>query len=366
MGISSTPLQLSPRSRSVKPVVAKIISSFLAAAALFAGQPAAAAPDYLDRLDVRSFIEAMHQKHGIETSDLERIMGAVRYQPVVMRLTTPMPSSAPSPARSYASYRARFLKPALISAGSQFWAAHAEYLERAEQEYGVPAELILGIIGVETHYGQNTGSFRAVDALATIAFDGARRQEFFRGELEELLLLAREKGVDPLGIKGSYAGAVGLPQFMPSSYRRYAVDYDGNGVIDLRGSAADAIGSVANYIHEFGWIPGEPPRAAVRLVPGSEAELISGLDRVHDLLEVQGKGVVFSGRDPPEGPISIFELPTPGMPSKFYAGFNNFEVVTRYNRSTFYASAVFELADAIRKAHDGASRVVADAATGLD
>jgi len=145
---------------------------------------------------------------------------------------------------------------------------------------------------------------------------------------------------------------VGLPQFIPSSYRRYAVDYDGDDVIDLRASAADAIGSVANYIRAFGWIPGEPPKAPVRLLPGSEAELVSGLERIHDLLEVQGKGVVFSGREPPAGPISIFELPTPGMPSKFYAGFNNFEVVTRYNRSTFYASAVLELAEAIRKAHN--------------
>jgi membrane-bound lytic murein transglycosylase B len=329
-----------------------MMSSLLLAVGLLAWQPAMAGPDYLARADVRSFIDAMHQKHGIETSDLERILGAVRYQPVVVRLTTPMPSSAPSPARSYANYRAKFLTPDLISTGTQFWAEYATYLHRAEEESGVPPELILGIIGVETRFGQNTGSFRAVDALATIAFDGARRQDFFRAELEELLLLAREKGTDPLLIKGSYAGAVGLPQFMPSSYRRYAVDYDDDGVIDLRASAADAIGSVANYIREFGWIPGEPPKAPVRLLPGSEAELVSGLERIHDLLEVQGKGVVFSGREPPAGPISIFELPTPGVPSKFYAGFNNFEVVTRYNRSTFYASAVLELAEAIRKAHN--------------
>jgi membrane-bound lytic murein transglycosylase B len=335
----------------VKPVVAKLLASFLVAAALLASQRALASSDYLERLDVRSFIEAMHEKHGIETSDLERILGAVRYQPVVARLTTPMPSSAPSPARSYANYRAKFLTPELITAGTQFWTAHAEHLRRAKQEYGVPPELILGILGVETRFGENTGSFRTVDALATIAFDGARRQDFFRDELEQLLLLAREKEIDPLSVKGSYAGAMGLPQFMPSSYRRYAVDYDGDGVIDLRESAADAIGSVAHYIREFGWIPDEPPKAPVRLLPGSEAELVSGLDRVHDLLDVQARGVVFSGREPPAGPISIFELPTPGSPSKFYAGFNNFEVVTRYNRSTFYASAVLELAEAIRKAH---------------
>lgn len=320
------------------------------AAGLLASPLAAASGEYLVRPEVRAFIDSMREEHGIEKPYLERVLGAARHQPVVVRLTNPVPSSAPSPARSYENYRAKFLTPELISAGTQFWTQHAEDLDRAERDYGVPPEVILGILGVETRYGRNTGSFRAVDALATIAFDGARRQDFFRAELKELLLLARDKGVDPLAIKGSYAGAVGLPQFMPSSYRRYAVDFDGDGSVDLRTSPADAIGSVANYIREFGWIPGEPPKARVRLLPGSETDLISGLERIHDLLEVQGRGVVFSGREPPAGPVSIFELPTPGKPSKFYAGFNNFEVVTRYNRSTFYASAVLELAEAIRKA----------------
>jgi membrane-bound lytic murein transglycosylase B len=210
--------------------------------------------------------------------------------------------------------------------------------------------VILGILGVETAFGRNTGSFRAIDALATIAFDGVRRQAYFRQELKELLLLARETGIDPLVIKGSYAGAVGLPQFMPSSYRRYAVDYDGDGSIDLLGSPADAIGSIASYMKSFGWMPGETPSAPVRLLPGSETELVSGLERVHGILEVQGKGVVFSGAEPPAGPCSIFELPTPGKTSRYFAGFTNFEVITRYNRSTFYASAVLELADAIQKA----------------
>jgi membrane-bound lytic murein transglycosylase B len=334
----------------VKPVVATI-ASFLAAC-LFSGQPARAS-DYLGRADVRSFIDSMREDHGIETRDLERILGAVRYQPTVVRLLGPMPSSAPSPARSYARYRAKFMTPSLISAGTQFWAQHAEDLRRAEEEFGVPAEVILGILGVETAYGRNTGSFRAIDALATIAFDGHRRQEFFRDELKELLLLSREKGIDPLRIMGSYAGAVGLPQFMPSSYRRYAVDYDRDGAIDLLGSPADAIGSIASYIKAFGWVPGETATAPVRLLPGSEMELVSGLERIHDVQEVQGKGVVFSGSEPPAGPCSIFELPTPGKASKFVAGFTNFEVVTRYNRSTFYASAVLELGNAIKKATEG-------------
>jgi membrane-bound lytic murein transglycosylase B len=328
-----------------------MVSSIAAVACLFAVQPAFASSDYLARADVRAFIESMIEEYGIDSSYLERTLGAVRHTPAAVRLIGPPPSSAPSPARSYSRYRARFLTPALISEGSRFWSLHAEDLARAEAEFGVPAEVILGILGVETSYGRNTGTFRAIDALATIAFDGERRQDYFRQELKELLLLARESKIDPLVIKGSYAGAVGLPQFMPSSYRRYAVDYDGDGAIDLLGSPADAIGSIASYMKAFGWVAGEAPTAPVRLAPGSETELVSGLERVHDLLEVQGKGVIFSGGEPPAGPISIFELPTPGQRSKFVAGFANFEVVTRYNRSTFYASAVLELADAIQKAH---------------
>jgi membrane-bound lytic murein transglycosylase B len=333
----------------VKPVTTWIKPFF--ALCLLAAGPVWAGADYVSRPEVREFIDSMSHEHGLDVSDLERILSAVRHQPVVVRLIGPEPSSAPSPSRSYPNYRAKFLTPALVSAGSSFWALHAEDLERAEAEYGVPAEIILGILGVETSFGRNTGTFRAIDALATIAFDGVRRQEYFREELKELLLLARETNIDPLVIKGSYAGAVGLPQFMPSSYRRHAVDYDSDGAIDLLGSPADAIGSIASYMKAFGWVAGEVATAPVRLVPGSESEFVSGLQRVHDVAEVQGKGVVFSGRDPPAGPCSIFELPTPGKGSKFVAGFTNFEVITRYNRSTFYASAVLELAAAIRTAH---------------
>jgi membrane-bound lytic murein transglycosylase B len=313
-------------------------------------QPALADSDYLSRADVRSFIETMNEEHGLSKPDLERILGSARYTPVAVRLIGPEPSSAPSPARSYSRYRAKFLTPALIADGTRFWAQHDEALTRAEAEFGVPAEVILGILGVETAYGRNTGSFRTLDALATIAFDGTRRQDYFREELKELLLLARDTGIDPLAVKGSYAGAMGLPQFMPSSYRKYAVDYDGDGSIDLLGSPADAIGSIASYMKAFGWVPGEAPTKPVRLLADSAAEFVSGLERVHDVMDVQEKGVVFSGSEPPAGPCSIFELPTPGQPSKYVAGFTNFEVVTRYNRSTFYASAVLELAGAIQKA----------------
>ena len=286
----------------------------------------------------------MSEEHGIDSSELERILGDVRYTPAAVRLIGPVPSSAPSPARSYSRYREKFLTPDLISAGSRFWSLHAEDLARAEAEFGVPPEVILGILGVETRFGRNTGSFRAIDALATIAFDGVRRQDYFREELKELLLLARDTGIDPLAIKGSYAGAMGLPQFMPSSYRRYAVDYDGDGAIDLLGSPADAIGSIASYMKAFGWVPGEVPTAPVRLLPRQRIGISSAdWSESTTCRTCKCKGVVFSGREPPTGLVSIFELPTPGKPSKFVAGFTNFEVVTRYNRSTFYASAVLEL-----------------------
>ena len=333
----------------MKPLAAKLLTSFRLAACLFASQPVLADPDFLSRADVRSFMQSVSEGHGIERAEIERILGDVRYSPAAVRLVNPVPSSAPSPARSYSRYRAKFLTPEMISAGSSFWSQHAENLARAEAEFGVPSEVIVGILGVETAFGQNTGSFRAIDALASIAFDGERRQEYFRDELKELLLLARDSGMDPLVIRGSYAGAMGLPQFMPSSYRRYAVDYDDDGAIDLLGSPADAIGSIASYIKAFGWVTGETPIAPVRLASGSEADFVSGLERIHDVSDVQNAGVVFSGRDPPAGLCSIFELPTPGKPSRFVAGFTNFEVVTRYNRSTFYAAAVLELGEAIMK-----------------
>ena len=309
---------------------------------------------YLARPEVRSFIEAMHIEHGIELAELERILGEARHQASVVRLIgVPRPKSAPPaapPVRSYPAYRAKFLTNMRISAGTQYWDLYDAHLGRAEAEFGVPAEVILGILGVETAFGQNTGSFRVVDALATIAFDGQRRQEYFRDELKELLLLAREIGIDPLAVKGSYAGAMGLPQFMPSSYRRHAVDFDQDGSIDLVGSPIDAIGSIASYLKAYGWTAGEVPTATVRLPTGSEADLVTGLERIHEVSELRRRGVKFSGADLPDGVCSVVELPAPGKPSRYVAGFGNFEAITRYNRSTFYASAVLDLADAIRAA----------------
>lgn len=312
--------------------------------------PHSADASYLGREEVRLFIEAMQAEHGLHPEELERVLGQARFQPKVVRLIGPeRPQQAPV-IRSYPAYRAKFLTQARIQAGVRFWETYEPELQRAQAQYGVPAEVIVGILGVETIFGRNTGSFRVVDALATIAFDGPRRQEYFREELKELLLLARELGLDPLDIKGSYAGAMGLPQFMPSSYRRHAVDFDGDEFVDLVGSPADAIGSIASYLRAHGWIPGEPSTAPVKLPAGSEAQLVSGLKRVHTVEWLKEQGVKFSGAAIPDGDCSIVELPAPGKAPKYLAGFANFEAITRYNRSTFYATAVLELAEAVRQA----------------
>lgn len=325
----------------------------IALAALTFGSHSASANGYLSRPDVKSFIASMQTEYGLELTELERVLGDVVHQPTVVRLIgpeKPATTTAKPVVRSYPRYRAKFLTNVRISAGTRYWDVHEDDLRRAETEFGVPAEVILGILGVETAFGQNTGSFRVVDSLATIAFDGPRRQDYFRDELKELLLLARDMSIDPLEIKGSYAGAMGLPQFMPSSYRRYAVDFDKDGVIDLVGSPSDAIGSIASYLKAYGWKQGEAATVVLHLPAGSEADLVTGLERTHDAAELRKQGVKFSTKKLPEGMCSVVELPTPGKPSKYVAGFSNFEAVTRYNRSTFYATAVLDLADAIRVA----------------
>lgn len=335
----------------------------LAALLLFTPHTQARA-DYLSRPDVRSFIESMQAEHGLDLVELERVLGDAQFQPTVVRLIGPDRQQSAPQVRSYPAYRTRFLTSSRIAAGAQYWDAYEAHLRRAEEEFGVPAEVILGIIGVETAFGQNTGSFRVVDTLATIAFDGPRRQEYFRDELKEFLLLARETSIDPLSIKGSYAGAMGLPQFMPSSYRRYAIDFDGDGIVDLAGSAVDAIGSVASYLRAYGWVTGEPPTAVVHLPAGKETELVTGLQRTHTIADLRDKGVKFSGRVLSQGLCSVVELPMPGKRAKYLAGFANFEVITQYNRSTFYASAVLELADAIRAARQRQMTASAEGASG--
>jgi membrane-bound lytic murein transglycosylase B len=251
--------------------------------------------------------------------------------------------------RSWDEYRGMFVNDKRIGAGIEFWTKHRRALERAEQRYGVPAEYIVAIIGVETFYGRNAGRWRVVEALTTLAFDYSPRAPFFRSELEHYLLLAREQGKDAFSVRGSYAGAIGIPQFMPSSTRRYAVDFDGNGAVDLRRSAVDAIGSVANFLKEHGWQPGTAVLLDARVGGDAWRGLADGtVDPKHAQSDLRAAGVEFDGL--PEGVRAVLvELETPERPSEYRIGLHNFWVLTRYNRSAFYASAVHDLAQALRK-----------------
>jgi membrane-bound lytic murein transglycosylase B len=259
--------------------------------------------------------------------------------------------------RSWLTYRGRFVNEARVAEGLEFWRRHAAALERAAREQGVPEEIIVAIIGVETVYGRQMGSWRVIDALSTLAFDYPPRAEFFRSELEQYLLFAREHGLDVFSVRGSYAGAIGIPQFMPGSYRRYAVDFDGDGVTDLRANPADAIGSVANFLVKHGWRRGERIHLPARVVgqhagSGSgethRALLEIGIEPKTSLAELKRYGVETRTDLALETPVALIELESPGVPSEFRLGLRNFYVLTRYNRSVLYASAVEDLAQEIK------------------
>jgi peptidoglycan lytic transglycosylase B len=293
--------------------------------------------------EIEAFIEEMAQKHQFHRASLRRIFSQVRPRPAIIRAMT-----APRTARPWHEFRLAYITPSRIEGGVRFWQEHAATLARASGEYGVPEELIVATIGVETLYGRNTGSFRVLDALATLAFQYPPRAEFFRTELEEYLLLTREAGFDPLALKGSYAGAMGLPQFLPSSYRKYAVDFNGDGKRDLLETPADAIGSVANYYHSFGWRKGEV--TAVPADPGATAvDAAAGIKPEMKVAELRKKGIVPLAAVSDEAEAVLFVVETESGPRHFL-GLNNFYVITRYNRSVNYAMAVLELSRELRAA----------------
>ncbi len=325
----------------------------LLAFALASSVPASAAAQYAQREDVRQFIADMVDKHGFVRKELSTLFSRARFQPAIIKAITPPIEPR---ARSWQTYRAMFLTPQRIQAGIEFRERYREPLARAVELYGVPEEIIVAIIGVETVYGRNTGGYRVIDALTTLAFDYPPRAEFFRGELEHYLLYARDAGIDTLGLKGSYAGAIGIPQFMPGSYRRYAVDLDGDGKQDLSGSFADAIGSVANFLKAHGWEAGQPVAYTAQVQGGNYRKLIdAGIKPTYrwgDLAQfgVSVSGVSASGEALADAPCALIELETPGEASEYLVGLTNFYVLTRYNRSSMYASAVLELAQAVKSA----------------
>ena len=312
---------------------------------LVAAAPAFGQANYDKRPEVRAFIRELAKRHGFAEKELRAVFARVeRMEPILEAIRKP-----PDPP-VWSAYRALFLTEKRIAGGVEFLRAHQGLLERAEREYGVPVEVIVAIIGVETFYGRNTGRWRVIDALTTLAFDYPPRARFFRRELEHYLVLARENGQDALGVRGSYAGAIGIPQFMPSSTRAYAVDFDGDGVIDLRESTADAIGSVASFLKRHGWQPGD----AVQLKPELEGEAwraYAGVEPKHSLQELRGAGVRLESDLPPDTRAVLIDLG-----SEVRLGLRNFYVITRYNRSVMYAAAVADLAEAVRAAPQSAGR----------
>jgi membrane-bound lytic murein transglycosylase B len=309
--------------------------------------------------DVAEFMDMMVAKHGFNRTELEAIFKKTRYVDTTIQLMKPAPPGKP---KNWQAYRARFVEPIRITAGLQFWNQHADALARAEEQYGVPAEIIVGILGVETIYGRQAGNFRVLDALTTLAFDypntptRAARMQFFRGELENTLLFARDSGIDPFTLLGSYAGAIGWPQFMPSSIRQYAVDFDGDGRIDLRASPVDAIGSIANFLVQHGWKRGEPI-VFPATVTASNSESITpawtgyvgqGLAAKFKLDELKSAGVLPGAAPPADLSFGLVDLQNGLEPTEYWLGTENFFAITQYNRSFFYAMSVVELGRAIR------------------
>ena len=324
------------------------------------------APDivtYGQREDVMHFGAELAERRGLDAAWVQAALQQARFVPTVTKFIMPPPAGT---AKNWAAYRSRFVEPIRIRAGVAFWRANEKWLELAEELYGVPPEIVVGIVGVETIYGQQMGDFRVIDALATLAFDfpaGRKdRSPFFRDELENFFVMCHSEGTDPLQQKGSFAGAMGMPQFMPSSFNKYAVDLDGDGHVDLRGNPADVIGSVAHYLAEFGWRRDLPTRFDVAVpVNAADRAALLGPDILPSftLAEFAERGAqldasafaadVRRADSGGIGPLALVELQNGGAAPSYVAGTANFYAVTRYNWSSYYALAVIELGEAVAR-----------------
>lgn len=310
--------------------------------------------------EVRLFIDGQVEKNGFQRAELEALLGQVRYVESAVQLIKPAPPGKP---KNWQAYSRLTVEPVRIDAGVKFWNENRDTLARAEALYGVPAEILVGIIGVETVYGRNTGRFRVLDALTTLAFAypeapaRLERMAFFRGELEAALLYARQNGIDPLQLRGSYAGAVGMPQFMPSSILKYAVDFDGDGRVDLLNSSSDAIGSVAAFLVAHGWrrdTPG-PLVIAAQVSPnrGWEPLLGRGLSANFLAPDLTAAGVATTSPLPAEVRYGLVDLQNGAEATEYWLATNNFFAITQYNRSYFYAMSVVELGRAVKLSRGG-------------
>ena len=297
------------------------------------------------RDDVAGFIDEVSERDGIDKRQLRKLLSLANSQPsIIAAMDRPAEKAKP-----WFEYRPIFLTERRIQEGTDFWLAHRKELDQASIRSGVAPEYIAAIVGVETYYGRMTGSYRVLDALTTLAFDYPPRAKFFRDELEQFILLSRDMGLDPLSVKGSYAGAMGAPQFMPSNYRRFAVDADADGRVDLWNNWADVCASVGNYLKEYGWNAGEPVLSEATVAPDKVAGLDGHTLALNETVEsLKGKGVSFDSLLPPEAPTLLIAADEPdGV--HWRVGYNNFYAITRYNHSALYAMAVYELAAAVKQ-----------------
>lgn len=323
---------------------------------------------YAEREDVQAFIDEMATQHDYDRATLDALFRVT--QPIASVLKAIRPPTNPG-IRSWRTYRSRFVEPIRIAAGKKFMQRYANELAAAEARFGVPKEIIAAIIGVETIYGTHMGNYTTFAALTSLAFDYPPRAKFFRQELVELLLLAREENRPVLSYTGSYAGALGWPQFMPSSRRKYALDFDNDGKVDLAASPVDAIGSAANFLAEHGWQKGGPIAEKITITgDGIQALIDEGIKPQHRPSEFATRDVQIKRVHEKVGagdtatndqisdqlsnqPAALIDLITPDAPTEYRLGYQNFYVITRYNRSSFYAAAVMDLAEALQDASIG-------------
>ncbi|MDR0934574.1 MAG: lytic murein transglycosylase B [Burkholderiaceae bacterium] len=315
------------------------------------------AQDYDEAFEehLAEFADEMAERHGFDKESLACLFGQVRRNEDVIRLITPLPTGTQ---KNWRSYRARFIETRRLKAGARFWNQHRKTLAKAEKTYGVPPEIIVGIIGVETIYGKNKGNFRTIDALATLAFDYPEhpkreaRMALFRNELENVLLFSAEQGIDPISLRGSYAGAIGLPQFLPSSIRKYAVDFDGDGNIDLRYSPADAIGSIANFLVWHGWTKGAPivfPATLDETCPRPPDDALNpGLTATLTPDDLREFCVTTKKTLPGNLRFGLVDMENGNDPTSYWLATDNFFAITHYNRSYFYAMTVIDLGNAVK------------------
>lgn len=323
------------------------VASLLLATSLIA-QAQSQSTSPLERKEVQDFMQEMVTKHQFKESELKTWFQQAQFKPDIIALI-----SRPYEALPWHRYKQLFVTEKHVRDGLAFWQRNQETLEKAEQVYGVPAEIIVAIIGVETRYGRHKGTHAVLDALSTLAFDYPPRARFFKSELEQFLLLTREQKMNPLDIKGSYAGAMGVPQFISSSYRHYAVDFSGNGQSDIINNVQDAIGSVANYFKQHGWETNGPvavPATAQKEPEGIE-QSSNNPKPLYRFKELKAKGI--------QAQTSIPELTKEKLAllsfeeqagSEYWLGFNNFYVITRYNHSKHYAMAVYQLSQRLKQA----------------